>query len=91
MTSLAKHGAFFYEWIRNFEDTDVIYILPVSKRFAHRGQDMFRKELEATVPREILECAAVSREINFTSQEKIRQFRLEQRVFLEGACIEGMK
>lgn len=50
---------------------------------------MYRQELKATVPREILDCAAVSREINFSSQEEIRQFRLEQRVFLDGACIEG--
>ncbi|CAM9675571.1 unnamed protein product [Ectocarpus sp. 12 AP-2014] len=53
------------------------------------GKDMYRHELKATVPRRILECSAVSREINFTSQEEIRQFRLEQRVFLAGACIEG--
>lgn len=51
---------------------------------------MFRAELKATVPREILECAAVSREINFTSKREIRQFRLEQRVFLHGSCIEGV-
>lgn len=50
---------------------------------------MFRHELKATVPRRILECSAVSREINFSSKEEIRRFRLEQRVFLEGACIEG--
>jgi len=50
---------------------------------------MYRHELKATVPREILECSAVSREINFTSKQEIRQFRLEQRVFLAGACIEG--
>ncbi|CAM9357944.1 unnamed protein product [Ectocarpus fasciculatus] len=49
---------------------------------------MYHHELKATVPRRILECSAVSREINFTSQEEIRQFRLEQRVFLAGACIE---
>ncbi len=50
---------------------------------------MYRHELKATVPRKILECSAVSREINFTSKQEIRQFRLEQRVFLAGACIEG--
>lgn len=56
---------------------------------SERGKDMYHHELKATVPRRILECPAVSREINFTSQEEIRQFRLEQRVFLAGACIEG--
>lgn len=50
---------------------------------------MFHAELKATVPRKILDCAAVSREINFTSKREIRQFRLEQRVFLDGSCIEG--
>ena len=54
-----------------------------------RGKDMYRHELKATVPQEILECSAVSREINFTSKQEIRRFRLEQRVFLKGACIEG--
>eukprot|EP00903_Cladosiphon_okamuranus_P016941 g15616.t1 len=53
------------------------------------GKDMYRHELKATVPRQILGCSAVSREINFTSKQEIRCFRLEQRVFLEGACIEG--
>ncbi|CAM9114655.1 unnamed protein product [Discosporangium mesarthrocarpum] len=52
------------------------------------GDDMFRRELKASVPREILRCDAVSREINFTSDEEIKSFRLEQRVFLRGACIE---
>lgn len=50
---------------------------------------MFHIELKATVPREILECDAVSREINFSSEQEIRRFHLEQRVFLEGSCIEG--
>lgn len=62
--------------------------LPGANRL-HRGKDMYRHELKATVPREILDCSAVSREINFTSKEEIVQFRLEQRVFLEGVCIEG--
>ncbi|KAG5185105.1 delta subunit of GMP phosphodiesterase [Tribonema minus] len=52
------------------------------------GQRMLREEMQARVPKEILECRAVSRELNFTSQEEIRQFRLEQRIFLRGACLE---
>ncbi|CAM9773763.1 unnamed protein product [Ascophyllum nodosum] len=51
-------------------------------------RDMYRRELKATVPSEILQCSAISREINFTSRQEIRQFRLEQRVFMRGACIE---
>lgn len=42
----------------------------------------------AHLPATILKCAAVSREINFSSSEEITQFRLEQRVFLDGSCIE---
>ncbi|CAJ0587059.1 unnamed protein product, partial [Mesorhabditis spiculigera] len=45
-------------------------------------------EHEAHVPQSILKCRTVSREINFTSAEKIDKFRLEQRVFLKGNIIE---
>lgn len=44
----------------------------------------------ARLPAAILKCGAVSREINFSSSEEITQFRLEQRVYLEGSCIEGL-
>ena len=50
---------------------------------------MFCEELRAEVPASILRCAAVSREINFTSREEIKKFRLEQRIFFRGACLEG--
>ncbi|XP_046917503.2 LOW QUALITY PROTEIN: prenyl-binding protein [Dermatophagoides farinae] len=46
------------------------------------------KEHEARVPKSILKCRAVSREINFTSAEPIEKFRLEQRVFFKGRCLE---
>ncbi|EJW75271.1 hypothetical protein WUBG_13821 [Wuchereria bancrofti] len=46
------------------------------------------KEHQARVPKSILKCRAVSREINFTSAEKINKFRLEQRVYLKGDIIE---
>ncbi|VDM95069.1 unnamed protein product [Thelazia callipaeda] len=45
-------------------------------------------EHQAHVPKSILNCRAVSREINFTSVEKIEKFRLEQRVLLKGSVIE---
>ncbi|VDK33200.1 unnamed protein product [Gongylonema pulchrum] len=48
------------------------------------------KEHEAHVPKSILKCRTVSREINFTSAEKIDKFRLEQRVLLKGSVIEGI-
>uniref|UniRef100_A0A0K0DJA1 GMP_PDE_delta domain-containing protein n=1 Tax=Angiostrongylus cantonensis TaxID=6313 RepID=A0A0K0DJA1_ANGCA len=40
------------------------------------------------VPKSILKCRTVSREINFTSAERIDKFRLEQRVFLKENIIE---
>ncbi|UXI18662.1 60S ribosomal protein L23-like [Sarcoptes scabiei] len=47
------------------------------------------QEHEARVPKSILKCRAVSREINFTSIEPIEKFRLEQRVLFKGRCLEG--
>ena len=40
------------------------------------------EEHEAKVPKKILKCAAVSREINFSSIEPMEKFRLEQKVHL---------
>ncbi|KAF1794884.1 Immunoglobulin E-set [Phytophthora cactorum] len=53
------------------------------------GEDIYRVEQKARLPVDILKCSAVSREINFSSVEEISKFRLEQRVFLGGSCIEG--
>ena len=52
------------------------------------GQRMFEEEMQAHVPASILSCRAVSREMNFSSLEEIPHFRLEQRVFFQGSCIE---
>ncbi|CAL1272896.1 unnamed protein product [Larinioides sclopetarius] len=45
-------------------------------------------EHEARVPKKILRCRAVSREINFSSIEPMEKFRLEQRVLFKGRCLE---
>lgn len=45
-------------------------------------------EHEARVPKKILKCRAVSREINFSSAEQMDKFRLEQKVFFKGQCLE---
>ncbi|KAK2161777.1 hypothetical protein LSH36_110g05125 [Paralvinella palmiformis] len=45
-------------------------------------------EHEARVPKKILKCRAVSREINFSSKEPMEKFRLEQRVMFKGKCLE---
>lgn len=44
----------------------------------------------ARVPKKILRCRAVSREINFSSVEPMEKFRLEQRVLFKGRCLEGI-
>lgn len=46
------------------------------------------EEHEARVPKKILKCRAVSREINFSSVEPMEKFRLEQRVLYRGRCLE---
>ncbi|XP_065842780.1 retinal rod rhodopsin-sensitive cGMP 3',5'-cyclic phosphodiesterase subunit delta-like [Oscarella lobularis] len=45
-------------------------------------------EHEARVPKKILKCKAVSREINFSSAEEMKKFRLEQRVIFKGKGLE---
>ena len=45
----------------------------------------------ARIPKEILACRAVSREINFSSRELMNHFRLVQRVLLNGSCFEGAR
>ena len=52
------------------------------------GADMFETEMEVQIPAAILECRSVSREIVFNSGKSIKSFRLEQRVFFMGQCIE---
>jgi retinal rod rhodopsin-sensitive cGMP 3',5'-cyclic phosphodiesterase subunit delta len=53
-------------------------------------EEMFSAEIAEEIPREILNCRAVSREIIFTSQLEMDSFRLEQRVYFKGVCIEGV-
>jgi len=48
------------------------------------------REHEARVPKKILKSRAVSRELNFSSEEEMTKFRLEQKVLFKGKCLEGM-
>lgn len=43
----------------------------------------------ARVPKKILKCKAVSREVNFSSKQQMDKLRLEQRVLFKGKCLEG--
>ncbi|CAB3256687.1 unnamed protein product [Arctia plantaginis] len=45
-------------------------------------------EHEARVPKRILKCRCVSREMNFSSTEAMEKFRLEQKVLFKGRCLE---
>lgn len=46
------------------------------------------KEYEARVPKKILKCKSISREINFSSKKEMTRFRLEQKVYFKGNCVE---
>lgn len=54
-------------------------------------EDLFETEVAAHVPKKLLDCETVSREIRFYSRHTIESFRLEQRVFYEGSCIESWR
>ena len=45
--------------------------------------------LSARVPKKILKCKSVAREINFSSKQQMSKFKLEQRVLFKGKCLEG--
>jgi len=46
------------------------------------------KEHEARVPKKVLKCRAVSREINFSSREELANLKLEQSVQFKGRSME---
>ena len=64
-------------------DTDQILWTVSGDHFAN----IFDQEIEAHLPRKVLDSLMVSREIKFFSQETIENFRLEQKVFFEGAQV----
>ena len=46
------------------------------------------REMNESVPKHILSCRSICREIKFSSVEEITRFRLQQRVYLHGTCLE---
>ena len=52
------------------------------------GPETFNRETSAHIPAKILQCRAVTREIAFHSTEPINDFKLQQRIYLNGQCIE---
>jgi len=74
---------FKLNWM-NLRDADSGKVLwQASDDLSHPGS-----EHEARVPKKILKCRAVAREINFSSKEQMERFRLEQRVLFKGKCLE---
>ena len=55
---------------------------------ANWGDNIYEIEVKENIPKEILDCRTVSREINFSSSKEIKSFRLIQRVYFLGDCIE---
>lgn len=51
-------------------------------------KEAFSDEMKITIPADILKCKTVSREMNFSSKEMIRNFRLVQNVQLNGQNLE---
>ena len=45
-------------------------------------------EQQQVLPKELLKCPAVSREINFSSKEEVKDFQLVQKVWLGSTVIE---
>merc|ERR1719229_1772362 len=54
----------------------------------HIDWDTNSDESEAQVPREILKCRQVSREINFSSAEMMSSLRLQETVIFKGQHLE---
>jgi len=84
---------FARRFVRGFTITSMSMRDALTGRLIWRSTDwdvdeMFENELREDIPKEILKCRVVSREINFTSAEEMTKFRLEQRVYFKGACIE---
>ncbi|CAH2063532.1 unnamed protein product, partial [Iphiclides podalirius] len=74
---------FQINWM-NLRDADTGKIL-----WQH-NEDMSNPDMEheARVPKRILKCRVVSREMNFSSVETMDRFRLEQKVLFKGRCLE---
>mmetsp|Transcript_3213 Transcript_3213/g.2864 ORF Transcript_3213/g.2864 Transcript_3213/m.2864 type:complete len:235 (-) Transcript_3213:44-748(-) len=52
------------------------------------GAFSFESEMPERVPKSILTCRYVCREIRFSSREELTKFRIVQRVYFRGQCIE---
>src|SRR5688500_14009296 len=49
------------------------------------------EELEANIPKKILKCRIVSRDVNFSSEELIKRLKLVQYVYLQDQITETLE
>jgi retinal rod rhodopsin-sensitive cGMP 3',5'-cyclic phosphodiesterase subunit delta len=73
-----KEG-FKINWMNmtNFESGEIIWKSETGQNF-HDSES----EIKARIPKKILQCKAVARELNFSSIEPIQRLRLEQSILL---------
>ena len=74
--------------LRMICECEMICLMLLS-RIWYRYRSLPGTEHEARIPKSILRCRAVSREINFSSKNEMKDFRLEQRVYFKHVIIEG--
>jgi len=76
-------SGFRVNWM-NLRDADTGKILWQGNTDLSAGDEVH----EARVPKKILKCRAVSRELNFSSIEPMEKLRLDQKVLFKGKCLE---
>lgn len=76
-------SGFRVNWM-NLRDADTGKILWQGNTDLAAGDEVH----EARVPKKILKCRAVSRELNFSSIEPMEKLRLDQKVLFKGKCLE---
>lgn len=84
VVAIKIYDGFKINWM-NMRDGDSGVLMWQSEDWSENPLD---EEFEAHIPKEILQCKTVSREVNFSSVERMDNFRLVQRVYYCGHCIE---
>ena len=72
----------------NMRDAETGKILWRSSNWGDDWISNTSKEKDERLPKEILKCRTVSREINFSSSQELSAFHMEQYVYLHGHVIE---
>jgi hypothetical protein len=83
----AKWYSALFFLINNIPKGNPMKYFQTSKQVTNRKK--LTLTISANIPKQILKCRTVSREISFSSKELINNFRLTQKVLLLDKCIEG--